>query len=84
MPQSAPKAKVVTAQITKMVASPVTKIASSLPRTIWVGRSGAAVIRASVPADLSISKERMPRPLPMKRKTTAMLGAKKLRLTLPP
>ena len=26
----------------------------------------------------------MPRPLPMKRKTTAMLGAKKLRLTLPP
>jgi hypothetical protein len=28
--------------------------------------------------------ERMPRPLPMKRKTTAMFGAKKLRLTFPP
>ena len=63
---------------------PVRKIAKSLPRTIWVGRTGAAVIRANVPADLSISKERMPRPLPMKRKTTAMLGTKKFRLTLPP
>ena len=31
-----------------------------------------------------MSSERMPRPAPMKRKTTAMLGAKKLRLTLPP
>ena len=70
--------------MTKMVASPVTKMASSFPRTIWVGRSGAAVILASVPAERSMSSERMPRPLPMKRKTTAMLGAKKLRLTLPP
>ena len=38
--------------------------------------SGAAASRASVPVERSIRSERMPRPLPMKRNTTAIDGAK--------
>ncbi len=56
--------------------SPVTKMASILPTTIRVGRTGAAAIRTSVPPDRSSISERMPRPPPMKRKMTAMEGAK--------
>ena len=41
-----------------------------------LGLTGAAANRASVPMDRSIKSERMPRPLPMKRNTTAMEGAK--------
>ena len=51
-------------------------MASNLPHTIERGRIGAAASRASVPVARSISRERMPRPLPMKRNTTAIDGAK--------
>ena len=51
-------------------------MASSLPQTIALARIGAADSRARVPVARSIMRERMPRPLPMKRKTTAIDGAK--------
>jgi hypothetical protein len=41
-------------------------------------------MRDTVPPARSMRMEHMPSPLPMKRKTTALFGAKKLRLTLPP
>ncbi len=75
-PQSAPKAAAVTPHTIRMDASPVTAMASSLPQTMALGRTGAAARRASVPVERSSRRERMPRPLPMKRNTTAMDGAK--------
>ena len=75
-PQSAPKTAAVTPQTMKMELSPVRAMAASLPHTMTLGLTGAAANRASVPMDLSIKRERMPRPLPMKRNTTAIEGAK--------
>ena len=75
-PQSAPKTAAVTPQTSRMDVSPVRAMASSLPHTMALGLMGAAASRASVPVDRSIRRERMPRPLPMKRNTTAMEGAK--------
>ncbi len=50
--------------------------ASNLPVTTALGRTGEAAMRTSVPPVRSSMRERMPRPLPMKRKTTAIDGAK--------
>ena len=75
-PQSAPKAAAVTPQTIRMEARPVRPMARSFPHTMALGRTGAAASRASVPVERSIRRERMPRPLPMKRNTTAMDGAK--------
>ena len=75
-PQSAPKTAAVTPQTIRMEPSPVRAMAASLPHTMALGLTGAAANRASVPRDLSMRRERMPRPLPMKRNTTAMEGAK--------
>jgi hypothetical protein len=60
----------------RMEERPVRPMASSLPHTTVLGRIGAAARRASVPVARSMRRERMPRPLPMKRKTMAMEGAK--------
>ena len=51
-------------------------MARSFPHTMALGLMGAAASRASVPVERSMRSERMPRPLPMKRNTTAMEGAK--------
>ena len=51
-------------------------MARSFPHTMAPGLIGEAARRASVPVERSMRSERMPRPLPMKRKTTAMEGAK--------
>ena len=75
-PQSAPKTPTVTPQTIRMDVSPVRPMASSFPPTIVLGRMGAAARRANVPVARSMRIERMPSPLPMKRKTTAMDGAK--------
>ena len=75
-PQLAPKAAAVTPQTIRMDVSPVRPMARSFPHTMALGLTGAAASRARVPVERSIRSERMPRPLPMKRNTTAMEGAK--------
>ena len=75
-PQSAPKTAAVTPHTMRMDVSPVSAMARSLPDTMALGLIGAAASRASVPVARSIRSERMPRPLPMKRNTTAIDGAK--------
>ena len=76
-PQSAPKTAAVTPQTIRMDASPVRRDGQELAATRWrSARTGAAASRASVPFDRSSRSERMPSPLPMKRNTTAIDGAK--------
>ena len=75
-PQSAPKTRVVAPHTTKMETRPVAPTASILPLTMADGRTGAAARRTRVPWVRSSISARMPSPLPMKRKTTAMEGAK--------
>ena len=75
-PQSAPNTAAVTPHTIRMELSPVSAMASSFPHTMAPALMGAAASRARVPVARSRSSDRMPRPLPMKRKTTAMEGAK--------
>jgi hypothetical protein len=75
-PQRAPNAVAVTPQTIRMEVRPVRAMASSFPHTMAPARMGAAASRERVPAARSIISERMPRPLPMKRNTTAIDGAK--------
>ena len=50
--------------------------ANNFPVTTALGRTGEAAMRTRVPPVRSSMSERIPRPLPMKRNTTAIDGAK--------